>query len=201
MEHLLAVAADPRRDQEPALRRSRRDPAAFTEVYDRHWQRLLVFLTRRTFDPQVALDLTAETLAQAFASRRRFRGTSEAEEQAWLYAIARHQLAGYLRRGGVERKALAKLGIDVPQMGPDDEARIQELAGLGDLRAAVADALRALSAEQRRAVELRVVEELSYAEVAQRLAITEQAARARVSRGLRALAGALEGTVVTEAGG
>jgi RNA polymerase sigma-70 factor (ECF subfamily) len=196
----MKVTPEPSRQREPALRRSKSDPAAFTEVYDRHWQRLLVFLTRRTFDPHVALDLTAETLAQAFAGRRRFRGTTDAEEQAWLFGIARHQLARYLRRGRIERRALDKLGIETPAMGPDDEARIQELAGLGDLRSAVADALRSLSAEQRTAVQLRVVDELSYPEVAARLSISEQAARARVSRGLRALAEALDMTAVAEAG-
>jgi predicted DNA-binding protein (UPF0251 family) len=49
-----------------------------------------------------------------------------------------------------------------------------------------------LSVEQRDALRLRVVEERSYAEVALLLGVSEQAARARVSRGLRALAGALE---------
>jgi RNA polymerase sigma factor (sigma-70 family) len=190
---------EPSGQSEPALRRSRSDPAAFVEVYDRNWQRLLVFLTRRTFDTQVALDLTAETLAQAFAGRRGFRGTSDAEEQAWLFAIARHQLARYLRRGSVERRAVEKLGIEIPAMGADDEARIQELAGLGDLRAAVAEAMRTLSEDQRTAVQLRVVDELPYAEVAERLSISEQAARARVSRGLRSLADALDLVAPAEA--
>jgi RNA polymerase sigma factor (sigma-70 family) len=192
--------SEPSGQSEPALRRSRSDSAAFVEVYDRHWQRLLVFLTRRTFDPHVALDLTAETLAQAFAGRRRFRGTSDAEEQAWLFAIARNQLSRYLRRGSVERRAVQKLGIEIPAMSPDDEARIQDLAELGDLRAAVAEAMRTLSEDQRAAVQLRVVDELPYGEVAERLSISEQTARARVSRGLRALADALDVVVVPEAG-
>jgi RNA polymerase sigma-70 factor (ECF subfamily) len=41
-------------------------------------------------------------------------------------------------------------------------------------------------------VRLRVVDELPYPDVAARLGISEQAARARVSRALRALAGALD---------
>ena len=42
---------------------------------------------------------------------------------------------------------------------------------------------------------LRVVEGRSYAEVAEALVCTEQAARARVSRGLKRLSGLLEGRV------
>jgi len=49
-----------------------------------------------------------------------------------------------------------------------------------------------LNAGQRQAVQLRVVEERPYDEVALALGISEQTARARVSRGLRALTHALE---------
>jgi RNA polymerase sigma-70 factor (ECF subfamily) len=41
-----------------------------------------VFLARRTFDVEVARDLTAETFAQAFEHRGRFRGQSDAEASA-----------------------------------------------------------------------------------------------------------------------
>jgi DNA-directed RNA polymerase specialized sigma24 family protein len=58
--------------------------------------------------------------------------------------------------------------------------------------AALAGALEDLSPQQRDAVRLRVVDELAYPVVAARLGITEQAARARVSRALRVLAVALE---------
>jgi DNA-directed RNA polymerase specialized sigma24 family protein len=44
-----------------------------------------------------------------------------------------------------------------------------------------------LSGEQREAVRMRVLEERSYDVVSRELGITETAARARVSRGLRAL--------------
>ena len=48
--------------------------------------------------------------------------------------------------------------------------------------------MAALPEDQRRAVELRVVDEYGYADVAGTLGVSEQMARARVSRGLRALA-------------
>jgi len=84
-------------------------------------------------------------------------------------------------------------GVQAPTLDGEELARIEELAALGELRAAVAGALAELATEQRDAVRLRVVEELDYAAVAGRLGISEQAARARVSRGLRSLAAALDG--------
>lgn len=163
------------------------DDAGFQALYDRMAERLLVFLARRVLDAELALDLWAESLAQAFAGRGRFRGASAAEEEAWLYGIARRQLAQYMRRGHAERRALRRLGLERPELDDADLERLEELAGLAELRASVAAGLDGLPDAQRDALRLRVVEEMSYPEVAARLRVSEQAARARVSRALRSL--------------
>jgi RNA polymerase sigma-70 factor, ECF subfamily len=172
---------------EPALRRSARDPSAFAEFYSDESERLLVFFARRTFDGHAAMDLCAETFAQAFASRRRFRGRTEPEARGWLYAIAHRQLARYLEAGFVERRTVERLGIATPVVGEDDLEAIERRAGISALRPALAAELDRLSGEQRQALQLRVVEQLPYEEVARRLQIAEPAARARVSRALRLL--------------
>ncbi|HET6505760.1 MAG TPA: RNA polymerase sigma factor [Baekduia sp.] len=169
-----------------------RDADAFAALYDREARTVLVFIARRTLDPEVALDLTAETFAQAFRGRRRFRGTTAMEERAYLFTIAKRQIARYLQRGTVERRALEALGAELPVAHEDDLREIEEAAGLDGLRSALGDELARLSAEQRAALQLRVVEERPYEEVASVLGVSEQTARARVSRGLRALAAALE---------
>lgn len=148
----------------------------------------LTFFARRTFDVEAARDLMAETFAQAFQHRRRFRGSSDEEAGGWLYAIARHQLSHYVRHGVARRKAVRKLGIRVPVVSDDDYDRILELAGLNEMRACVADAFVTLGPAQQRALRLRVIDELPYPEVARLLAVSEATARARVSRALRALA-------------
>ncbi|MFL5817897.1 MAG: RNA polymerase sigma factor [Conexibacter sp.] len=181
-----------RRDVSSDLRGAVRDPSAFAHFYDAHADGVLTFLARRTFDVEAARDLMAETFAQAYRSRRRFRGESDAEAAAWLYSIARHLLSGYVRSGIVERKATERLGIAVPQLEHDDYERVVQLAGLADVRAVVAEAFAGLPPDQREAVRLRVLDELSYVDVAARLSITEPTARARVSRGLRQLGSILD---------
>lgn len=103
-----------------------------------------------------------------------------------------------LRREQAERRALQRLGVEVPALEPDEVVRVAELAGLGELRGAVARELRGLPEDQREALRLRVVEELPYVDVARRLAISEPTARARVSRGLRALGRALNPSSPTQ---
>jgi RNA polymerase sigma factor (sigma-70 family) len=166
--------------------------SAFTAVYRENAGRVLAYFTRRTFDAEVALDLTAEVFAEAFRCRGRFRDEGEEAARRWLFGIANRILMRYYRRGRVERAAIERLGIEVPSLSDGEQRRIEEQAGLDAMRTALAESLRALSPDQRDALRLRVIDELPYAVVARRLGVSEPTARARVSRGLRALADALE---------
>lgn len=164
----------------------------FTSLYDATAERVLVYLAKRCVDPEVAVDLMAETFAQAFAGRHRYRGTSDAEAEAWVFGIARRKLADYFRRGRAEQTAVKRIGIDVPALGADEQARIEELADFQRIRDAVAVHFERLSAGQQEALRLRVIEERSYADVAARLRVSEDTARARVSRALRRLGASLD---------
>jgi RNA polymerase sigma-70 factor, ECF subfamily len=168
------------------------DPRSFVVLYEREAETVLIFLARRTLDVEVALDLAAETFAQAWQGWSKVRLDSPEEVRGWLFTIARRQLGRYLRRGRVERRALERAGLDVPSLCEDDLVEIERAAELVELRAALTAGLEQLSGAQREAVRLRVVEEVPYRDVARRLGVSEPTARARVSRGLRALAVALE---------
>jgi RNA polymerase sigma factor (sigma-70 family) len=174
------------------------DDAGFSTLYRTTAQDLVVFFARRTYDPEAAADLMAETFAKAYLGRRRFRGSTEEQARAWLFGIARRRFAMYVRRGKAERRALDRLGLERPQLVDGEYARIEELAGLEALRGPLAKQLSSLAPSQRSALELRVVRELPYPDVADRLGISEQAARARVSRALRALGSALDAVAATQ---
>jgi RNA polymerase sigma factor (sigma-70 family) len=163
------------------------------ELYDRHAEAILAFLVRRTWDPEVSVDILAETFAVALEGRHRFRGRGrEAAGGAWLYGIARHQLADHFRRDGAQRRALARLGIVRRPLTDVEYERIEELAGSCELRNRVAEEMDALPVDQREAVRLRVVEEQGYQTLARTLDISQDTARARVSRGLQALRAAID---------
>jgi RNA polymerase sigma-70 factor (ECF subfamily) len=163
------------------------DPQAFAAFYRRHAIPLAAFFLRRTGDREQAADLTAETFAAALQGRRRFDST-RGSAMGWLYGIARHQLARALEKGRVETRARNRLGI--PRLVLDDEALERvEAAGSG---ANLAVLLHELPAEERTAVEARVVGEREYADIARDEATTEVAIRKRVSRGLARMRGRLE---------
>jgi len=174
------------------LRQPLTEASGFVELHHRESEMVLLFCARRVLDPEVAVDLTAESFAQAFKGRRGFRGTTEVEARAWLLTIARRQIARYLKRGVMERSTIERLGIQIPALDVAEAEEIERRAGLADLRREVGAELALLSAEQRNALQLRVVEGRSYEEIAAMLGVQEATVRARVSRGLRALGVALD---------
>lgn len=175
-----------------ALRRAADDPEEFGVFYRHHVSTVFAYIARRVYESDVAMDITSETFAQAYLARGRFRGRTDRQAAAWLYRIAQRQVARYFRKSRVERRALTRLGIEPPALDADELLRIEELADTASLRDALRAELAQLSQAQRDALTLRVVEELDYAEVAARLDISEEAARARVMRGLKALAAGLK---------
>lgn len=173
---------------------------AFIAMYERDAEAVLLFFARRTLDAEVALDLTAETFAQAWRGWSRVRLDHGDEVRGWLFTIARRQLGRYLRRGEVERRALRRMAVVVPRLHEDDLAAIERAAELPELRSALGGELKKLTVDQRQALQLRIVDELPYPEVARHLGVNEPTARSRVSRGLRALAAALEPGLSPDAG-
>lgn len=163
------------------MRAAGRDPEAFAELYRRHAAAVYGWLHRR--QPGVAGDLTAETFAKAWLHRRRFRDRRDGSALPWLVRIAANLLADAMRRERVETRARERLGLPIERYDSDVEAIVARLSPSAD----IARELDSLPAHQREALELRVVHELPYEEVAARLNIRTAAARLRVSRALRHL--------------
>jgi RNA polymerase sigma-70 factor (ECF subfamily) len=172
---------------------SRTDPQAFREFYERYAVWMRSWFQRQTGSESAALDLTAETFAQAWRGLRRFRDLAEGSGAPWLFGIARNLLRQYHKHNRIETAARARLGLPVASVGTDDYDAVDDRMAAFSMKDALRDAIRTLPPEQRRALELRVVDQLEYEDVAGALGCSINAARLRVSRALRALTLALEG--------
>ena len=178
------------------LRAARRDPEAFARFYRMHARDVYAWFDRRLGDAELAGDLTAETFAQALCGLRRFRGRTHAAAVAWLFGIAQNLLRQYYRHARVETAARRRVGMPLEYAVVPDYDEIEERMAIDALRPELAEAVATLSPEQRDALELRVVQELSYQEVAARLDCSEPAARMRVTRALRNLHSRLKGATL-----
>jgi RNA polymerase sigma factor (sigma-70 family) len=160
---------------------ARSEAGAFRELYERYADRVYGYHLRRSQDPHAAHDLTAETFAQAWRSRARFRDEAGGSAGPWLFGIARHVLLVSVRQRSLERSASERLGVlDAADRAAAAEPSESWLDGIDE-------ALAHLPEAQQQAIRLRVVDDLGYDEAAERLEATPQAVRARVSRGLSAL--------------
>jgi RNA polymerase sigma factor (sigma-70 family) len=170
------------------------DPEAFGELYRRHavdihgWFRVRV-------DERTAEDLTAETFAQAVLSLKRFRDEACGSAAPWLFGIAKNLHRRYQERRRVETNARRRLGMRLRSDDVVEYESVEERTRANRLRPDLGRALTLLPAGQRRGLELRVVEELPYAQVAETLGCSEGAARLRVMRALDSLTRRLNGAV------
>lgn len=162
-------------------------PEDFGLFYTRNEAAVLSFFRSRVSSPELAADLTAECFAQALKGRRRYK-EELAPARAWLFGIAGHVLSHARRRGAVEERGRRRLGMEPVVLDDAALARVDELDG----EDTVTLALEGLPGAQREAVRARVLQELSYAEIAERFSCSEAVARKRFSRGIAQLRARVE---------
>jgi RNA polymerase sigma-70 factor (ECF subfamily) len=173
------------------MRRAIADPNAFGTFYERTVDEILQFFRRRVFDPDLSNDLTAETYAQLLRNVRKF-DASRGSARQYLYGVAKNQYLLWQRKGVVSSRHRHALGmIEVPLSESGEDHTVDRLDAVR-MRQRLSRAMAALTAHERDAISLRVIDALAYRDIAVTLGCTEVAARVRVSRGLAKLAAILD---------
>ena len=171
------VSSGSRGDAEERLlvQAAQKDPARFSELYERNFHRIYAFIVRRVRERQVAEDLTSEVFHKALAALPGFdwRGIPFA---AWLIRIASNVVTDQWKRAARE-----ELMQDPPEQSatPDFEDYEQ--------KAKLFEMVDRLPAEQRRVILLRFAEEKSIRDIAQELKRSEGAVKQLQFRGLQTL--------------
>ena len=86
------------------------DERAFSAFYRRYLPTVVGWCVRRTGDPELAADLTAEVFAAVLVSAARYEPNLDDSAVGWLLGIARNVLGHSLRRGQVDARASLKSG-------------------------------------------------------------------------------------------
>jgi RNA polymerase sigma-70 factor (ECF subfamily) len=168
------AAITQRHSPESALvgRAQRGDTDAFEALLRQHKDSVLNVARRMVGDRDAAEDIAQETFVKAFRHLQRFRGDSTFA--TWLYRITVNEARQYLR-GQQRQIARWERQRDLAAAGPA-EASEEEQAPLTEL-------LQALSADQREALALFYLNELSIEEIASTLGAPVGTIKARLSRG------------------
>ena len=175
---VYAVPLEPDAERERRLVEAARSgrEAAWQELFAEHYPELLRFFRSRLGATGRAEDLAAEVFAQAWRSRRRLRWRNR-PFAAWLFGIARHELAGEFRRRGREQAVPLDTGEGGLIRTRDEFLAVE-----------VRDLLSRLRPDHRKALELRYVAGLSSIEAAAVMGRSPAGFRALLYRALRAAA-------------
>ena len=153
---------------------------ATATLFDHHHARIRAYCLSQLRDCEEANDAAQSTFIYAFAALQ--RGVAPRNELPWLFTIA-HNVCR-TRRRSLRRRSRLESGVDIDSLsesvGRDDPSR-DDLHRLGT-------SLAALPENQRKALLLREWRGLSYAEVAERMGLTESAVEAVIFRARRSLA-------------
>jgi len=154
------------------------DAQAFDALFARYQRPVYAFLVRLV-GPRTAEDLTQATFLSVVRARGRFR--KDARFRPWLYAIATNAARDFLRRSKAER-------LTAQGDAPADPAAEDSAAAFDPgLQQAVHQALQQLPEGQRLAITLHRFQNLSFAEIAEALDLTESAVKVRAHRGYERL--------------
>lgn len=168
---------------------------ALDVLYARHHGRLIAFIRARMGGGLARCvapeDILQETHLESARKIGEFEPRGPASFYRWLVEIARFKIAEAERAQRAHKRALETPLEDPPaasQTSPSGRAMRSERAAL------LLQALAALPEAQAEAVRLRYLEGLTIAETAERLARSEAAVKALVSRGLAALSQEISGS-------
>jgi RNA polymerase sigma factor (sigma-70 family) len=150
------------RDRALAARAGRGDEQAFAELYDRHAPGLLAFATQYVGDRAAAEDVVQQTFMSAY--RVMSAGTELQHPRAWLYRVTRNNALSTIRDRG-PASVDADLAADLDDRAAAVPAQVERRE---DLQAVVRDIV-ALPSEQRAALALFELGDLSQAEIADAL--------------------------------
>lgn len=169
--------------------------AAQEELLGRYHRSVYALVRGYLQNREEAQDVAQRALLEAFAHLPGFRG--ESSFRTWLYRIALNLASHAGRKAQAERRLREVPLVEEPRgEAASGEQRLDGQARRQALQRAVAG----LPEKQRRAVELRVFEDLSFREVGEVLGCSEDAAKMNFHHGLRRLRALLAGGAHHEPG-
>jgi len=180
-----ALAAEGRDDAEVARRAAARDAAAWSDIFDRHWNAVFGFVRYRLRGAAEAEDIASQVFEVAYARADRFdyRGVPI---EGWLIGIARNLVRDHIKK-------LGRRGFEeelVEAVAPPDADGIAAL----ELRQDLSRAMHALTEDQQTVLSLRFLLDKSVADTAKLMNRSEDAVKNLQRRALAAMQRALAGS-------
>lgn len=161
------------------------DDAALDTLLARHWSPIFLYALRRTGSQDAAEDVAQEVFCRLWERRTSWR--SKGSVRGLLFRLARNFAVSEHRRDGAQERAqhtfAARVGdLTLAPLSPEQPA----------LRAALERAIAELPPRRQEVFLLRMVDDLSYQEIAEIMGTSKQTVANQLSRALATLRRSLE---------
>jgi RNA polymerase sigma-70 factor (ECF subfamily) len=177
------------------IKQGRNVEANFRWLFDRHYAQILRFFRRKGFETETCRDLTQDTFVSVYKGLRDLR--QEEQFESWLFAIAHNVWCSLIENRTAQKRSATVLSLEGE--GESDD-RLPIAARLADQRAdpltvalekekveKLREALVHLPQQMRHCAQLRVVHDLSYAEIAAVMGISVNTVKAHLHQAQKAL--------------
>ncbi len=156
------------------------DIEAFEGLYRAYWERLYTFAFRYMHSKEDAEEVVQEVFFRIWRGRSHWVPAGAVRN--YLYLAVRNSARDRLERAAVARRW--RFGQRAQQA---TDAEVQADLEARDLVAAVERAISELPDKRSAVCKLRLIDELSYAQIAERLGISEKTVETQLARGLKFL--------------
>ncbi|MCT4616903.1 MAG: RNA polymerase sigma factor [Candidatus Gracilibacteria bacterium] len=133
----------------------------FAYLYDMYSEKIYNYIFSKTFDREMAEDLTSETFFKALDKIKSFKMGEKASFQAWIYRIAHNKIIDFYRKKKEDVTLEDYLDIKVEEIdfgaNFDNKQKLKE----------VFKYFNTLKTEQRDILIMRIWDGLSYKEISQ----------------------------------
>lgn len=168
-----------RTDEDLMLLYQKGDERALEELYRRYCGRIYSYLKKRLSDRNWVDDVFQQIFIKLHQTRHHYNPVYRFDQ--WIFVMTKTVLLDFWKTTDVKTRRYFSLPLEsVPSVDmPISQPLIEESS-------LISEALMAsLSPDQRSAIELKFIDELSYQEMAVRLGRTEESVRQLVSRAIR----------------
>ena len=163
------------------------DVAAFEELVLRYQRQIAGLVVRMTGNLNDAADIAQQVFVKVFTKLSSFK--RQAQFKTWLYSIAINQCRNELRR--TKRWGTP---LEVTALDPGVKAGLEESLVNQQRRKILKESLSNLPPKQRGVVVLRIYEEMSFAEIARAMEMSENTAKVNFHHAVKRLQGLLKHT-------
>lgn len=159
---------------------------AFTEIYERYFDRVKSFLLRYLKSQELAEDVCQNVFIKLWQTRS--QDFELRELSSFIFTIAKRNAIDYLRRASIEHTAMAVIYKEIDFLSVSVEAEYQEK----EYNQFIEDVLNSLPPQSKRVFDLCRKDQKSYEEAAEILGISKNAVKKHMVRSIKALKVAAE---------